>query len=71
MSKTRIATGRIAQEFRNMEVGDVVCFPIENYVYNTVRVAPSSILVKERMEGWNWKTRIDYDNKCVEVTRTS
>lgn len=70
MEKTiRIATQGIAEEFRNMEVGDIVRFPTSQYKYNTIRATPSTTMVNERMEGKRWRTRIDFDNKCVEVTR--
>lgn len=70
MEKTiRIATLGIADEFRKMEVGDVVRFPLSNYNYNSVRATPSTTLVPDRAAGKRWKTRINYDDKCTEVIR--
>lgn len=67
----KIATLSIADEFRKMNVGDVVRFPTNRYNYNSIRSTPSTSLVAERMEGKRWKTKIDFENKCVEVTRTA
>ncbi len=70
MEKTiRIATLGIAEEFRRMEIGDVVQFPTAQYNYNSIRATPSTSLVNERMEGKRWRTKINFDNKCVEVIR--
>lgn len=72
MEKTiRTATLGVAEELRNMNVGDVVRFPIPKYNYNTVRAAPATTLVAEVMDGCRWKTKKDIDNKCVLVTRTA
>lgn len=72
MEKTiREATLGIAEELRNMEIGDVVQFPIPKYNYNSVRTAPGTTLVAERIEGRRWKSKMDYDNKCAVVTRTA
>ncbi len=72
MEKTiRIATLGIAEEFRRMLVGDIVHFPLAQYNYNSIRSTPSTSLVPERMEGKQWKTKLDFDNKCVEVIRTA
>lgn len=65
----RIATQGITEEFRNMEVGDIVRFPTDQYKYTTIRSTPGGALINERMNGKQWKTRIDYENKCIEVTR--
>lgn len=70
MEKTkRTATLGIAEEFRRMVVGEVVQFPLAQYNYNSIRSTPSTSLVPERMEGKQWKTKLDFDNKCVEVIR--
>lgn len=70
MEKTiRTATLGVAEEFRRMEVGDVVQFPSPKYNYNTIRATPSSSLINDRMEGKRWKTKLNFDKKCVEVTR--
>lgn len=70
MEKTvRIATLGIADEFRKMEVGDIVQFPLSHYNYNSVRATPSTTLVPDRVAGKRWKTRVNYDDKCTEVTR--
>ncbi len=72
MEKTvRIATLGIADEFRKMEVGDIVQFPLANYNYNSVRATPSTTLVPDRAAGKRWKTRVNYDDKCTEVIRIS
>lgn len=72
MEKTiKIATLGIAEELRNMEVGDVVQFPVPKYNYNSIRTSPGTTLVAETMEGRKWKTKKDIDNRCVLVTRTA
>lgn len=72
MEKTlRIATRGIAEEMRDMEVGDVVSFPLDKYNYNSVRATPSTTLVPERAKGAKWRTRVNYEDKCTEVTRTA
>lgn len=65
----RIAVHGIAEELRNMEVGEVVQFPIPDYNYNSIRTAPNSTLIKERLEGRRWKQKLDCDNRRVLVTR--
>lgn len=67
----KIATRGIAEEMRDMAVGDVVSFPLDKYNYNSVRATPSTTLVPERAEGAKWRTRVNYDAKCTEVTRTA
>lgn len=67
----KIATRGIAEEMRDMAVGDVVNFPLDKYNYNSVRATPSTTLVPERAEGAKWRTRVNYDTKCTEVTRTA
>lgn len=67
----KIATGEIAAEMRALAVGESVAFPFTNYKYNTVRQAPSNSLVKERFEGRQWRTRLDFENGCVIVKRTA
>lgn len=70
MEKTiRTATLGIAEEFRRMEIGEVVQFPTAQYNYNSIRATPSTTLVNERLEGKKWRTKINFDDKCVEVTR--
>lgn len=68
---TRTATLGIAKELRNMEVGDVVKFPLPQYKYTSIRTMPSTALVNEQMEGRKWTARLDRVNKCVFVTRVS
>lgn len=65
----RIATLGIAEEMRNMEIGDVVRFPFVKYNYNSVRATPSTTLVPDRSDGKRWRTRVNYDDKCTDVTR--
>lgn len=67
----RIATNGVADELRNMEVGEIVQFPFDKYNYNSVRSTPSTALVKERAEGRSWKSRANYEGKCAEVIRIS
>ena len=72
MEKTiRKATLSIPAELRKLEVGEEVAFPITDYNYNTIRQAPSNSLLKEKMDGWDWKTRKDFETKCIIVTRIS
>ena len=67
----RIATRGPVEEYRDMNVGDVVRFPLDKYNYNTLRVLPSTSLVPDRVDGKSWKTRINYPEKAVDVTRVS
>lgn len=67
--KIRVATLGITEEFRRMKIGDVVQFPTAQYNYNSIRATPSTSLVNDRMEGKRWRTKINLDNKCVEVIR--
>lgn len=69
--EVRIATKGISAEMMNMEVGDVVRFPVDSYNYNSIRSTPSSALLHERMAGRQWKTKINYEEKGVDVTRVS
>lgn len=70
MEKTiRIAQRSIVEEMRDMNIGDVVKFPLAKYKPTTVRSTPSASLCLEKAEGKNWSTRINYDDKCVDVTR--
>lgn len=72
MEKTpRTATLGITEEFRKMNVGDIVHFPTSRYNYNSIRSTPSSSLVNDRINGKSWRVRIDFENKCVIVTRIS
>lgn len=72
MEKTiKTATEGIAEELRNMAVGDTVHFPIPKYNYNSVRTAPGTTLIKEKLDGWRWKVRVDVENRCVVVKRTA
>ncbi len=68
----RIATLGITEEFRNMEVGETVRFPLSKYKYSTIRATPSTSLVNERVEeGRSWRSKINYTDKCVDVIRTA
>lgn len=67
----RIATLGIVEEFRSMKVGDIVRFPASKYKASSIRATPSGALFNEQIEGKRWKTRLDRDNKCIEVTRTA
>ena len=69
-SKTiREATRGITDEYRDMNVGDVVYFPIPKYNYNSIRATPTSTLVRARLEGCKWKSKLDLANRRVVVTR--
>lgn len=60
----------VADEFRKLNVGDIVLFPIAAYNYQTIRSTPSTTLVPERInEGRKWTTKLDKDNKSVAVLR--
>ncbi len=66
------ASGRMVDEFQNLEIGSIVLFPADSYSYSSVRSCPSSALLSERLnEGKQWKTRIDHANKSVAVIRVS
>lgn len=67
----RTAELGIAEELRNMKVGDVVQFPIPKYNYNSIRSSPFTTLINETLEGRKWKNRVDYNNGNVVVTRIS
>lgn len=71
MEKTlRIASGGIAEEFRNLNVGEVVVFPMADYNPNTVRNTPSASMLNERAKtGKKWITSTDMEDKCVYVVR--
>lgn len=66
----RVATLGMTEEMRRMDVGETVKFPVPQYNYNSLRAAPAS-LFSEQCEGKAWKTRKDFANKCVWVTRVS
>ncbi len=61
----------IAEQFRNMKVGDVIQFPLSDYNPSTIRATPSSSLLKEMSEGWKWRTRANLPNKSIDVMRIS
>lgn len=71
MEKTiRKATGGVAEEFRNLSIGEVIMFPMLEYNPNTVRNAPSASMLNERVKtGKKWITSTDLDDKCVYVIR--
>lgn len=71
MKKTiRTASGGVAEEFRKMNVGEVIVFPMDKYNPLTVRNTPSASMINERVKnGKKWKTSTDFDDKCVYVTR--
>lgn len=71
MEKTiRKASGGIAEEFRNLSVGEVILFPMLDYNPNTVRNTPSTTMLNERIKtGKKWITSTDMENKCVYVAR--
>lgn len=60
----------VAAEFRKLQVGDIVLFPIDAYNYQTIRSTPGTTMVPEVInEGRQWKTKLDRDNKSVAVLR--
>lgn len=66
------ATLTVTEEFRRLEVGEIVLFPISSYNYQTIRSAPGTTMVPEVLnEGRQWKTRIDKANKSVAVLRVA
>lgn len=66
----RTASGGVAEEYRNLNVGEVVAFPIDKYNPLTVRNAPSATMLNERVRaGKKWITSTDMEDKCVYVAR--
>ena len=66
----REATGGVAEEFRNLSIGEVIMFPMLKYNPNTVRNTPSSTMLNERVNtGKKWITSTDMKDKCVYVAR--
>lgn len=60
----------VTAEFRRLNVGDIVLFPIDSYNYQTIRSTPGTSMVPEVLnEGRQWKTKLDRDNKSVAVLR--
>lgn len=70
--EVKVATLGMAEEFRNMSVGEVVEFPLARYNYNSVRSTPATALINEQIEeGKRWKTKLDKERRSVIVTRTA
>lgn len=67
----KIATGEIAAEMRALAIGESVAFPLDKYKYNSVRASPSTTLVRDRLDGKRWSTRLDLENGCVVAKRTA
>lgn len=66
----REATGGVAEEFRNLRIGEVIMFPMLKYNPITVRNTPSATMLNERVKtGKKWITSTDMENKCVYVAR--
>lgn len=64
------ATEGVTDEFRKLNVGDIVLFPIDSYNYQTIRSTPGTTMVPEVLkEGRKWKTKLDRDNQSVAVIR--
>lgn len=64
------AVSGVTAEFRKLQVGDIVLFPIDSYNYQTIRSTPAASMVPEVLnEGRQWKTKLDKDNKSVAVLR--
>lgn len=53
-----------------MNPGEIIYFPIPEYNYNSIRVAPKTTLMRERLDGWKFSVKLDIDNRRVAVTRT-
>lgn len=69
---TRIATRGIAEEFRDMNVGDVVQFPCDKYIPTSVRSCPCTTLLPDCMnEGKVWSVKVNRETKSMIVTRTA
>lgn len=68
----KMASLGVTEEFRRLEVGEIVLFPVGPYNYQTIRSTPGSTMIPEVLnEGRQWKTRIDKANKCIAVLRTA
>lgn len=65
----KIASGGVAEECRNLGVGETIAFPVPKYNPNTVRNTPSGALLKERIDGKKWLTSLSFEDSCVYVTR--
>lgn len=65
----KTAENGIAEEYRNMGIGDVIKFPFGQYNPLSVRNAPSGTLFNQRIEGKKWITSTDSDDECVYVIR--
>lgn len=60
----------VTAEFRKLQVGDIVLFPIDTYNYQTIRSTPGSTMVPEVLnEGRQWKTKLDRENRSIAVLR--
>lgn len=72
-TNVKIASRTVLEEFRALEVGESVLFPVKDYPGVTyIRNAKSSSgLLKDRFEGKDWTTKIDNENKGILVTRTA
>ena len=69
--RIRTATDDATVEFRKMKIGETVRFPFDAYNNNSLRSLPSSALANDRKQGKSWKTRTDFKEGCVFVTRTA
>lgn len=65
------ATLGVTEEYKRLGVGEIVLFPVDTYNYQTVRTAPNTTMVPERLEGKKWSTKLDIDNKSYAVLRVS
>lgn len=65
------AEGRVTDEFKKMDIGDITLFDVRKYKVPTVKSTPSSALLELRMkESREWTTRNDFDNKAIAVFRS-
>lgn len=68
IDKAVFKRGELTGLVRDMEVGDVIRFPITKH--NTVRNLPYH-LVAQRAEGKCWRVSADLPNKQSVITRVS
>lgn len=59
----------ITGTLRAMEIGQTEVFPVSQLI--SIQTAIQSRLLKERAEGRKFKTRRNFENNTVEVTRTA
>lgn len=68
--RIKCATGAIVDEFRALNVGDVVSFPLDQYSYSSIRATPTALGAGTE-NGPKWQTQMSSINQCVFVKRIS